>query len=886
MRANRKPATLVACLLLLSLIVVQGSDHRTSLTQVRTLSLPSSDVLDQHAQPLISSSGKVGFVASVTGGSLISFSLASGKVLSSAAVGVNVGSISMIETAGRRLIAVPAANDPRTGSPATVTVIDATNAKRLDLKSLLVLPRDAQITSSTGAVLTSDGRFCLIASSFDVPTLYSFDVETGQLTSHLALIGRPSEIALHDGGGRRLLAVASADGNTLLVIKVDEQGSLSSGANFNPSVARFDEANNPAFSFDGRTVYIAGSAGDRLFAIDSESGIIIDSIAVSSPERVTVSESSDGIERIGVTRVRRTPTGKAGGVTVIANQSGRLTVRSELTPPEGVDFSSANNVVFTSAGSVAFVGSASGMLFAFDTDSGELESYQKVGGELRRVALNEKGHSVAVVRSAPSGDQVVIVSFDATASDENDPSAPAIDSLSPDTVEQGRLRHLKLVVIGQNFTEGSSVIVNGVEVGADLVKKGRALETRLPKSLFDQVQQVSIQVRAANGSLSQPKALNVVRPGAPVIAKISPTEVAGPSDPFTLRVKGSNFRVSSAIVVAGVTLNTQQLNPQTLQAIVPAGIAGVAAKDPVKVQVKDLAVSDLVSASDKDLLIFGPRVRDLKPSGGSVIAGANKFTLKIFGDNFRDGAQVAINGADVSTNRIVYVTRKSIKLIVGDQLFQDAGKLTIVVRNIGGGESEPTDLDVHAPEIASFGQSKLLAGVPNVRVDIFGQNFLRHPRVYVKSTGKALEVPRQQIRFRDSTHIVVTLAGDSNDLIAKPDTLQFEVVNRNSGDGVPSRDQALDVVGPNITDAVIASIKNDDTHVRLTINGENFRRGATVEFVKDGATVLQQSPVKLRENLAKVIVKTKRIDALGTFQVRVVNLGSAAPVPSNQFQPR
>lgn len=888
MRSNRKPATLVACLLLSSLIVVQGSDHRTSLTQVRTLSLPASDVLDQHCQPLIAASGKVGFVASVTGGSLISFSLASGKVLSSFAVGQNVGSISMIETANRRFIAVPAANDPQSGSPATVTVIDATNAKRLDLKSLLVLPRDAQITSSTGAVLTGDGRFCLIASSFDVPTLYSFDVETGQLASHLALIGRPSEIALHDGdggGGRRLLAVASADKNTLLVIKIDEQGGLSSGANFNPSVARFDEANNPAFSFDGRTVYIAGSAGDRLFAIDSESGIIIDSIAVASPERVTVSESADGIERIGVTRVRRTPTGKAGGVTVIANQAGRLTVRSEFTPPEGVDFSSANNVAFTGDGSVAFVGSASGMLFAFDTDSGELESYQKIGGELRRVALNEKGHSVAVVRSASTGDEVVIVSFDATASDENDPSAPAIDSLSPDTVEQGRLKNLKLVVIGQNFTEGSSLVVNGVEVGADLVKKGRALETRLPKSLFDQVQQISIQVRAANGSLSQPKALNVIRPGAPVIDKISPTEVPGPSGPFTLRVKGSNFRVSSAIVVAGVTLNTQEINPQTLQAVVPAGIADVVAKDPVKVQVKDLAVSDLVSAGDKDLLIYGPRVRDLRTSVGSVIAGATRFTLKIFGDNFRDGAQVAINGTDLSTQRIVYVTRKSIKVIVGDQLFQDAGTLRIVVRNSGGGESDPMDLDVHAPEIASFGQSNLQAGVPDVRVDIFGQNFLRHPRVYVKSTGKAIEVPRVQIRFRDSTHIIVTLAGDSNDLIAKPDTLQFEVVNRNGGDGVPSRDQALDVVGPNISDAVIASIKNDNAHVRITISGQNFRRGATIEFVKDGATVLQQTPVKLRDNLAKVIVKTKRIDALGTFQVRVVNPGSAAPVPSNPFQP-
>lgn len=888
MKPNRRLYTLIACLLLLSLIVAQGSDHRTRLSQVRSLSLPSSAVLDEHAQPLIAASGKVGFVASVTGGSLISFSLASGKILSSVIVGDNVGAISMNETASRRLIAVPAANDPRGGGPATVTIVDATSAKRLDMRSLLVLPRDAQITSTTRALLTHDGRFCLIASNFDVPTLYSFDVETGELISHLALIGRPSEIALFDAtgdGGRRLVAIASAEKNNLSLIKVDEKGGLSSGANFSPSVAHFDAANNPEFSIDGRTVYIAGSAGDRVFAVDSESGSIIDSISVASPERITVAVGAEGIERIGVIRGRTSSGDKPGGVTIIANQAGRLTTRSEFSPPDGIDFSSANNVAFTGDASIAFVGSTSGMLFAFNTEAGELESYQKIGGELHRVALSEKSRSIAVVRSASSGDEVVIVNFDATTSDETDPSAPAIDSLSPDTVEQGPLKNVNLVVVGQNFTEGSSLVVNGVEMGAALVKKGKALQTKLPKSLFDQPQQISIQVRAASGSVSQPKALNVVRPGAPVIDKISPAEVPGPSDPFTLRVKGSNFRVSSAIVVAGVTLNTQQVNPQTLEALVPAGISGVAAKDPVQVQVKDLAVSDLVSAN-KDLLIFGPRVNKLRTSVDSVIAGAGRFTMKILGDNFRDGVQVAINGTVVAANRIIYASRRSIKLVVSDQLFQDAGTLTIVVRNVGGGESDPKDLDVHRPEIASFNPGKLLAGVPDIRVEIFGQNFRRHARVYVKSTTKALEVPRLQIRFRDSTHMVVTLGGDLNDLIARPDTLQFEVVNRNSGDGVPSVDQPLSIVGPNITDASITALKKDVTHVRITIAGENFRKGATVEFVKDGATVLQQTPSTLKENLAKLIVKTKRVDALGTFQVRVVNPGSTAPIPSNPFQPK
>ncbi|HXF40452.1 MAG TPA: IPT/TIG domain-containing protein [Blastocatellia bacterium] len=486
------------------------------------------------------------------------------------------------------------------------------------------------------------------------------------------------------------------------------------------------------------------------------------------------------------------------------------------------------------------------------------------------------------MRSAPSGDEVTIIGFDVVGTDEVDPSAPTIDSISPDSVEQGRLRNVKIVVIGSNFSEGASLLVNGVDMAADLIKSGRALQTKLPRSLFDQAKPISIQVKAINGAVSVPRDLNVVRPGAPLIDKISPAEVAGPSEAFTLTVKGSNFRVSSAIVVAGQPLNTQQIGTRTLQAVVPAEIAGVVKKDALKVQVKDLAVSDLESSNDKDLLIFGPRVNELVSSVDVIVAGDPKFSLRINGDNFREGAEVRING--VPSDRVFKVGKKLIKLVVNQALFQDAGKLSVVVRNITGGESDPKELDVHGPEIESLTPGKVFAGVKDARIDIFGKNFRRKASVYVRNGTQALQIARSQIRFRNDQHMVVTLSGESSSLLVKPDTLQFEVVNRNAADGVVSVDHALNVVGPSITDALIEAVKHDDTRLRLTINGENFRAGAVVDFVKDGAVVLQQTPVKLTETLARVIVRARKIDALGSFQVRVVNPG-ATPVPSTPFEP-
>ena len=853
---------------------------------MRTVSLPSSAILDERAQPLLASSGKVGFVGSATGGSLISFSVTSGKILSSVRVGETLGAISIIETAGRRLIAVPAANDPANGSPATVSIIDASSARRLELKSLLVLPNDARITAATRAVLTRDGRFCLLASSFDVPALYSFNVDSGEMVSHLALIGRPSEIALYEDGTRRAVALASAAGNNLSVIRIDDEGGLTSGAMFSPSIARFDEANNPAFSADGKLVYIAASTGDRLFALDSESGIIIDSISISSPQRITVASNQEGIEFIAATRIRRPSNGKRGGVTVIANQEGRLAERAEFTPPEGVEFSPANNVAFTADAAVAFVGSTTGMLLAFNTETGELESYQEVGNEIRRIAVSEKTHSVAAVRSASNGQDLTIINFDLVGPDETDPARPMIESVSPGIVEQGRLKNLRLVVTGKNFTEGSSLVVNGSEMGADLVRRGSALETRLPKALFDQVASINVLVKAANGTLSQPTEVRVVRPGEPLIDRITPTEVAGPSTPFMLKITGRNFRASSTVVVAGRPLNTQQIGISTLQAVVPADIAETVRTESIKVQVKDLAVPDLVSSNEKELQIFGPRVTDLKTTVRSVVAGGRSFGLTIAGSNFREGAQVElrVNGDVFTPVQAQRIGSKAIKLDVPAHVFQESGNLAVIVRNPDGSESESRELDVRAPEITTFAPGKVFAGSSQVRIDILGKSFRRHARVYV---GNA-RVENKHVRFRSSSHLIVTLSGDLNKLLEKPDTLRFQVVNPNDSDGVPSANKGLSIVGPEITEASVEPVREDGSQVRVLIRGANFRKEARVEFFKVGmedAPVIQKKPRTVKRDRLILEVPAKKLERMGSFRVRVVNPGTVS-VASAFVRPR
>src|SRR5262249_27762802 len=732
--------------MVVSLIVAHGSQRARLVDTQRSVRLPSYAVLDERTQPVITASGKTGFVASVTAGTVMAFSMSSGKIFSSISVGESVGPISLIEFAGRRLIAAPAMNDPRQGHPSTITIVDATIPKSLATQTLLMLPLDAMITTSTRALLSSDGRFCFIASSFDEPALLAFNVEDGSLVSRVPLAGRPSEIVMHDFNGIRMIAVSSSVSNSLSLLAVRPDGSLTEPTVFTPKDARFEEANNPAFSSDGRSVFIAATTGDRLFQIDSHSGLEIASIAVRSPWRVTTARKATS-DYIAITRNQNQSTDKRGGVSVLTSDGHRLQKVSEFDPPDGVQFSSTNNAVLTSDANTVFVGSTTGILFAFDSASGDRDSYNVVGSELRRIALTEKGQSLAAIRSGAQGDQVVIVKFDVEGDEAPDPNTPIIDSLNPGIVEQGRLKNLKLTVAGRNFTQGASLVVNGGQVAAELGSDGRTLSARLPKALFDQVGLIGVSVRGTNGSTSEPKPISVIRPNTPVLEQIEPAEVPGPAQSFSILVKGTNFRNSSTIVVGDQPLNTEHISDKKLRAQVPAEIANIVGT--VKVTVKDLALQDLAAANNKDLSIFGPRISSLKTSVDDVVAGDKRFTLRIEGSNFRAGAQVQmlLNGKGLNSGGVQVIGSKLIKVSVGQKAFQDAGTMSVVVRNQQGGESDPATLTIHAPQIDSFVPMQLLAGSTDARVDIRGANFRKGARVYVGNETNATRVDRQLVTF-------------------------------------------------------------------------------------------------------------------------------------------
>ena len=877
MKLNKNLANAVLVFVILSLVVVQAGSDRARFGESRRLVLPSYSILDENAQPLISANGKYGFVASITDGSLISFNPATGKLLSSLVVGESVGPISMIESESQRLIAVPAANLPSADHPAAVSIVDATRPKSLGLRALLMLPITAQITPTTQALLSKDGKYCVIAASFEEPTIYSFNVETGALVSQFPLLGRPSEVAFYDDGERRQVAVASAAANHLSLIDLDAQGQLISSGNFTPPDARIEEVNNPTFSSDGRTLYIASASADKVFAFDVTANRLADSVDVEAPQRLTAAAGAGNAELLGITRIRRPANVSGGGVTILKHHQRRLTVQSQFTPPEGVDFSRANNVAFNQNASSAFIASTTGVLFAFSTESGELESYQVIGNELRRIYVSDNGKRVAAVRSNTGGDEVVITSFDMVGSGDEEEKAPVITALKPGLVEQGYAKNLRLMVQGERLGDGDALLINGVEVATEVSKGGDGLEAQLPRSLFKQTGEISVQVKRANGTASLPAPLRIVKAQAPVIDSLSPERVPATSASFMIRIKGKNFRPSSTIFIDGEPVHTQQNGAGELQAKV--GYERARSIGKLSVEVRDISLPELVSNA-RTVNVVGPTIDAVEPFNDVVVAGDRSFGMKITGENFREGSRVEINGELVPASLTRRLSNKVMIATVPGRFTQEAKQLSIKVLTIGG-LSNAVNLDARAPEIHAIASGSIAAGVTSARVDVRGENFRRRARVTVRDgDGQTYKIHPRRVRFQSSKQIIVTFTGRLKGLLAKPGKLDIQVVNPNKEDGVVSQSQALTVAGPEVSEAVVNPIEGDEGNVRLVLTGANFRRGAVVEFLKAGDVVSQQAPVNLKRNRISLVVSVKTVEALGRFDIRVVNPGSFVSPPS------
>jgi outer membrane protein assembly factor BamB len=875
---------------------VHGSDNPARLTVTGQIPLPTQAVLDDQTVPLLASDKKAGFISSITDGSVISFSTVSGKVMSSVAVGESAARLSMVELPNQRLLAAPTVNAPDRGRPATISIIDAINPRRLTPTLLMVLPATAQITSATQAVFTPDGRFVLIASQFNDPALLCYSVETGQMVSQVALIGAPSQVAVYqaEGSGNGAVAVSSVAANTLSLMSIDQDGMLAATGSFTPAGPHFDEVNNPVFSSDGQRAFIASAAGQQLFAVDSTSGALLASAQIApSPEKIALAAGGTG-DLLAVTCVATALSTQPGGVAIVDWSDGQFSIKAEFNPSAPIEFSRNNNVALSDDGTMAFVGSKTGVLFAFDTATGQKQSRQEIGAELMGVGLGQQQQIVAAVHRTNAGDEIAIASFDTSGDDDQttdsakaDAAAsegaisdakkqakvPVIGRLVPDTVLQGRTKRLTVVVHGQHFKPGSVVLHNGTAAPTTALSDS-ALQIELHEDLFTQVGSISIQVRDSDG-ISQPVSLEVVATAPPpTIIKIVPDTVQQGRKKLELVVHGQLFSPGAVVVYNGsVVATTTAMTATTLQASLPKALFSQAGA--ISIQVKDKNGILSQPASLAVVSTQTPIIKAVSPQ--KLDAPHPPFEVKVKGSNFRQNSVIQAGPKLLKTT---FVSASILTATVPAVLSKSTGTLNIeVIDNKGKGNSSNVEtIALLGPQITGINVIKnpLLAGTGHFRMEVKGRNFRIGARVLINGST----VPKQNAERVSDVRIKVEVPGSLNQ-----DSGTIPVVVRNP-DGSLSTPVTFTASGPEITSVKPAQLIAGESDVDLEILGQNFRGLSGVVISPNGGTGMQLDTKFFRfVSKHKVIVKLKgKLNSLlaqpGTLSIQILNPNKTSGVLS------
>jgi WD40 repeat protein len=885
-KGRRRLIGMILALFGLMGVAVQGSDNPARLTVTGQAPLPTQSVVEDQTVPLLASDKKAGFISSVTDGSVISFSTVSGKVMSSVVVGESAARLSMLELPNQRLIAAPTVNAPDRGRPATISIIDATNPRRLSPLLLIVLPATAHLSTATQAVFTPDGRFVLIASRFDDPALLCASVESGQIVSQVPLIGAPSQIALYqsEGSGDGSVAVSSVAANTLSLMNIDPDGTLSATGSFTPAGPHFDEVNNPIFSSDGQRVFIASAPGQQLFAVDSTSGALLASTQIGpSPEKIALASGASG-DILAVTRVATALSTQPGGVAILDWSDGQFSLKAEFNPPAPIEFSRSNNVALSDDGAMAFIGSKTGVLFAFDTATGEKESRQEIGAELMGVGLGQQQQVVAAVRRTNTGDEIAVASFDVSGDDDQTTDAaktdaasegaltdakkpaqpPVIGRIVPDTVLQGRTKRLTVVVHGQHFKAGSVVLHNGATTPTTALSDS-ALQIELHEDLFTQVGSIAIQVRDSIG-ISQPVNLQVVATAPPpTISRIVPDTVQQGRKKLDLVVHGQQFSAGAVVVYNGtVVATTTAIKPTALQASLPKALFGQAGAIIIQVKDKNGVLSQAVSLAVVSTAT--PIIKSVSPQ--KLDAPHPPFEVKVKGSNFRQNSVIQVGKKLLKTT---FVSDSILSATVPVVLSKSTGTLNVeVIDNNGTGNSSNVEtITLLGPQITAVNivKNPLLAGTGHFRMDIKGRNFRIGARVLING---------RTVRLRDAkrvslVRIKVEVPGAFNQ-----DTGAIPVVVRNP-DGALSAPVTFTASGPEITSVRPAQLIAGETDVDLEILGQNFRGLSGVVISPNGGAPVQLGTKFFRfVSKHRVIVKLKgKLNSLiaqpGSLSIQILN---------------
>ncbi|MFL6216274.1 MAG: lamin tail domain-containing protein [Blastocatellia bacterium] len=175
-------------------------------------------------------------------------------------------------------------------------------------------------------------------------------------------------------------------------------------------------------------------------------------------------------------------------------------------------------------------------------------------------ALITEGGSLEIRVRNPRGE----VSSAATLFVFDDP--PQLARLTPDKTSTGA-EDVEMTIEGERFQRGAVVLVGGQAVAAEFVSKTR-LKATLPASLFTKVGSINVQVKNADGTLSN--TMTVAVDYGPLVTRLSPKRLRAGGGAVEVSVGGVAFKPGIQLYVNDVAVLTTYVSETAFTARIPA----------------------------------------------------------------------------------------------------------------------------------------------------------------------------------------------------------------------------------------------------------------------------------------------------------------------------
>jgi DNA-binding beta-propeller fold protein YncE len=339
---------------------------------------------------VFNSSGTIGYVAHSGGDTVFSFDVNTGSL-------INFQSLRDSYSWRTRRPALLAFNEPTgivvvtNGELNTVSILRTTSGGRLSLQATFT--PNANLDSLNNPALSADGTIGFVASP-ETNKLYLFRTSDGREIASVPMQGRSYTVETFRIPGKRLVSVVNTDFSpSVTIIDYTDLSKVEKAGEFRPHGASFSVANNIVYSRDGRTIFVASAFTDLLYAVNAETGEILDALVPGDGPRWVSLFDQGGTRFLIVVNEREDTL-----AVVDATDPADLKLVRRIRPPSGTDFTAWTNAIISPDGQYVFVADyGDDRVFSFDVLSGTLVSGTLVGKDPVTIAFSAATRRLATV---------------------------------------------------------------------------------------------------------------------------------------------------------------------------------------------------------------------------------------------------------------------------------------------------------------------------------------------------------------------------------------------------------------------------------------------------------------------------------------------------------